>query len=172
MSYWDTSCLIKLYTPEPDSALFRARLAIEASCLTADIAPLEFWATVRRKETEGVLAPGEAQTVFDSLESDLAAGEITLVPSDTAVRLEFHAIVEQCHAQQPPIFIRTNDALHPAAARCSGETKFVATHKRLGTESLVLSAKLSSLHWQGEDGSGHLVDTILNVPKSHFETDF
>ena len=80
MSYWDTSCLIKLYTPELDSELFRARLAVEASCLTADIAPLEFWATVRRKETEGVLAPGEAQTVFDSLESDLAAGEITLVP--------------------------------------------------------------------------------------------
>ncbi len=138
MSYWDTSCLIKLYTPEPDSALFRARLAGEASCLTAEIAPLEFWATVRRKETEGVLAPGEAQTVFDSLESDLAAGEITLVPSDTAVRLEFHAIVEQCHAQQPPIFIRTNDALHLAAARCSGESEIVATDKRLRDAAILI----------------------------------
>jgi hypothetical protein len=74
--------------------LFRSRLATEASCLTSDIAPLEFWATVRRKETEGVLAPGEAQTVFDSLQSDLVAGEITLVPGDAAVRLEFHAIVD------------------------------------------------------------------------------
>lgn len=68
MSYWDTSCLIKLYTPEPDSALFRARLAIEASCLTADFAPLEFWATVRRKETEGMLAPGEALAYITAMD--------------------------------------------------------------------------------------------------------
>jgi hypothetical protein len=78
-----------------------------------------------------VLAPGEAQTVFDSLQSDLAAGEITLVSGDAAVRLEFHAIVDQCHAQQPPIFIRTNDALHLAAARCVGETEIVATDNQL-----------------------------------------
>lgn len=58
MSYWDTSCLIKLYTPEPDSGVFRAHLAAGGACVTGDIAPLEFWATVRRKEAEGMLAPG------------------------------------------------------------------------------------------------------------------
>ena len=138
MSYWDTSCLIKLYTPEPDSALFRARLAAEISCLTADIAPLEFWATVRRKESEGVLAPGEAETVFRALVNDVASNEITLVNCDAPVRQEFHAIVDQCHAQTPPIYIRTNDALHLAAARCSGETEIVATDKRLREAALLL----------------------------------
>ncbi|NQX02856.1 PIN domain-containing protein [bacterium] len=63
MSYWDTSCLIKLYTPEPDSQIFRDFLAEGTACVTCDITPLEFWATVRRKESEGTLAPGEARKV-------------------------------------------------------------------------------------------------------------
>jgi hypothetical protein len=54
MSYWDTSCLIKLYTPEPDSQIFRDFLDVGAACVTCDITPLEFWATVRRKVSEGV----------------------------------------------------------------------------------------------------------------------
>lgn len=54
MSYWDTSCLVKLYTPETDSEQFAHHLASNPSCITADLSLLEFWATVRRKEAEGV----------------------------------------------------------------------------------------------------------------------
>ncbi len=36
MSYWDTSCLIKLYTPEPDSATFHTHLATGGACVTCD----------------------------------------------------------------------------------------------------------------------------------------
>ena len=138
MSYWDTSCLIKLYTPEPDSATFRAHLATGGACVTCDIAPLEFWATVRRKEAEGVLAVREAEKVHAALQSDIAAGSITIIPCDAAVRAKFHTIVEHCHALQPPIFIRTNDALHLAAAMCAGETEIVATDKRLREAAVAL----------------------------------
>ncbi len=131
MSYWDTSCLIKLYTPEPDSAAFHVHLAAGGACITCDIAPLEFWATVRRKETEGILAAGEAEKVHTAFQADTAAGSVTVVPCDTAVRAQYHELVERCHASQPPIFIRTNDALHLAAAICIGETELVATDNRL-----------------------------------------
>jgi len=53
MSYWDTSCLVKLYTPESDSPVFASYLASHPSCVTAD---LSFWnfgprfAERRRKE--------------------------------------------------------------------------------------------------------------------------
>lgn len=60
----DTSCLIKLYTPEPDSCCFRNHLAAMTTCITCDLTPLEFRATVRPKESEGVLAPGDAIVVF------------------------------------------------------------------------------------------------------------
>ena len=138
MSYWDTSCLIKLYTPESDSAAFRAQLATGGACVTCDVAPLEFWATVRRKETEGILAAGEAEKVLAAFQSDIAAGSITVVICDAAVRAKFHAIVEHCHALQPPNFIRTNDALHLAAAICAGETEIVATDKRLREAAVAL----------------------------------
>jgi predicted nucleic acid-binding protein len=138
MSYWDTSCLMKLYTPEPDSATFHAHLATGGSCVTCDIAQLEFWATVRRKETEGILAAGEAEKVHAAFQTDTAASSITVVPCDTAVRAKYHEIVERCHASQPPIFIRTNDALHLAAASCAGEIEIVATDKRLREAALAL----------------------------------
>lgn len=48
MSYRDTSCLMKLYTPEVDSAVFRMQAAEKDGCVTCEIASLEFWATVRR----------------------------------------------------------------------------------------------------------------------------
>lgn len=138
MSYWDTSCLIKLYTPEPDSSRFRNHLAAGATCVTCDIAPLEFWATVRRKEAEGVLAPGEARMVQSALEADLVSGIIVMNPCDDGVRTQFDAVVDACHAMRPAIFIRTNDAIHLAAARCAGETEIVATDKRLREAALAL----------------------------------
>lgn len=39
MSYWDTSCLIKLYTPEHDSDRFREFLASGDVCVTCDNFP-------------------------------------------------------------------------------------------------------------------------------------
>ena len=131
MSYWDTSCLIKLYTPEPDSATFHTRLEAGEMCVTCDVTPLEFWATVRRKETEGVLAAGQAERIRAAFESDIASGTIVMVGCDATIRQRFREIVEHCHSMQPPIFIRTNDALHLAAAVCVGETEIVTTDKRL-----------------------------------------
>lgn len=142
MSYWGTSCLIKLYTPEPDSPTFHAHLAIGGACVTCDIAPLEFWATVRRKETEGILAAGEAEEVHAVFQSDATAGSITVIPCDASVRAKFHEIVGQCYSSQPPIFIRTNDALHLAAATCAGETEIVATDKRLREAAVALGLKV------------------------------
>jgi predicted nucleic acid-binding protein len=138
MSYWDTSCLIKLYTPEPDSPVFRMHAAGRDPCVTSEITPLEFWATVRRKETEGVLATGEADKVQMALEADIAAGAITVVASDAAVRVKYRSLVNRCHACSPPILIRTNDALHLAAASSAGETEIVATDKRLRDAALFL----------------------------------
>ena len=138
MSYWDTSCLIKLYTPEPDSATFHSRLEAGEKCVTCDITPLEFWATVRRKETEGVLAAGQAERIHAEFEADIASGTIVMVNCDATIQQRFHQIVEHCHTQTPPIYIRTNDALHLAAAQCAGETQIIATDKRLREAARVL----------------------------------
>lgn len=142
MSYWDTGCLVKLYTPEPNSAQFSSYLAANSRCVTADLAPLEFWATVRRKEAEGLLAAGEAQKVQTVFESDIDAGLILMQASDESVRREYHDVVDRCLAATPPIYIRTNDALHLAAAKVAGETEIVATDKRMREAALLLGCSL------------------------------
>jgi uncharacterized protein with PIN domain len=53
MAYWDTSCLVKLYVPEADSAVFTAHISGGATVVTSAIARLELWATLRRKEAAG-----------------------------------------------------------------------------------------------------------------------
>lgn len=118
--------------------MFRDFLAQGGNCVTSDITALEFWAIVRRKEAEGILAPGEARRVQTTLESDLADGSILIKPCDSTVRSRFDQIVDQCHSLVPAIFIRTNDALHLAAADCAGETEIVATDKRLRQAALAL----------------------------------
>lgn len=138
MSYWDTSCLVKLYTPEPDSPILRNHLTGSGRCVTSDVTPLEFWATVRRKESEGILAPGEAQKIQAAFESDIALGLVTIVVSNEPVKTEFRNVIEQCYSQKPPVFVRTNDALHLAAAREAGESAIVATDKRLREAALAL----------------------------------
>ncbi|MBU6301498.1 MAG: type II toxin-antitoxin system VapC family toxin [Verrucomicrobia bacterium] len=145
MSYWDTSCLVKVYTPEHDSLLFRNYLLASARCVTSDITPLEFWSTVRRKESEGILAPGEAAKVQSALEGDITAGLITVVICDSPVQSRFRLVVDRCYARNPPIWIRTNDALHLAAAQQEGESEIVATDKRLREAALALGFNIFPL---------------------------
>lgn len=106
--------------------------------MTSDLTLLEFWATIRRKESEGVLAEGESETVFNTLKEDVALGLIRMISTDAGVREEFHSIIERCYSRTPAIHIRTNDALHLAAARCAGEMEIVATDKRLRETAVFL----------------------------------
>lgn len=138
MSCWDTSCLVKLYTPESDSTSFTAYLANQPSCVTADLSLLEFWATVRRKEADGMLAAGDSQKVQAALEADVDANAITVVPIDQRVRAEYKTVVEKCMSQVPPICIRTNDAQHLAAATCAAESEIVATDRKLREAAVML----------------------------------
>ncbi len=51
-------------------------------------------------------------------------------PETDAVGREFGAALEKCFSQIPPVFIRTNDALHLASAKVAGETVFVTADAR------------------------------------------
>ncbi|HRQ87888.1 MAG TPA: type II toxin-antitoxin system VapC family toxin [Bacteroidia bacterium] len=131
MSYWDTSCLLKLYVAEPDSALFEAHALAAHPLMSSEIARFELWTALRRKEAEGRIAPDAAAALFRCFETDCRTGEIVLVPIDEEVRSGFDAIVGNCHGQSPPIFIRTLDAIHLASARAAGEAEIVTTDLRL-----------------------------------------
>ena len=130
MSYWDTSTLVKLFTPEPDSVLFENHaLATSGPILIARIGLYEARATFRRKEADGTLQPGAAAVLFAKLTQDLAAGLVRVVELEPAVDREYGHVLDTCYGQTPLIALRTLDALHLASARASGETELVATDK-------------------------------------------
>ncbi len=67
--------------------------------------------------------------VFDRLLDDIADGWLTLIPESAALEVAFAWVLERCLSQVPAVFIRTNDALHIAAAKVAGETEFVSADK-------------------------------------------
>jgi predicted nucleic acid-binding protein len=143
MSYWDTSALVKLYAKEPDSAVFENYLISVPSPLTASrIIFYEARATFVRKESEGILQAGAAQTLYNELLQDVAAAEVQLIELGADVEKEHGQILNLCYQQTPPLMLRTLDALHLACARVAGETEIVATDTRLRAAAKLLGFTL------------------------------
>jgi len=90
MSYWDTSTLVKLYAQEPDSSAFENHAFDSPTPLvTSRIALYEARATFQRKETEGALQVGTAETTYQELEQDVLAGEVRLIELSADVEREY-----------------------------------------------------------------------------------
>lgn len=142
MSYWDTSALAKLYVQEADSAVFEQH-AVRAVRMTVSMTGrLELRTVLRRREAEGVLAAGSTTLMHASFCELIAAGRFIEEPVDMKVVAEFYALLDACLGASPPVFLRTNDALHLAAARSAGETELVTTDKGLRKAAVFLGFTL------------------------------
>ncbi len=141
MSYWDTSALVKLYLVEPDSAQFES-LALAAPVVIGMIARHEMRTVFRRREAEAAIPAGKATALYQRMTSDAASGVLRLQPDSDDVEREFGTVLERCFSQTPPVYIRTNDALHLAAARVAGETEFVTADLRQRAAAQLLGFKL------------------------------
>ncbi len=143
MSYWDTSTLVKLYAKEPDSATFANHLSsVPGPMTTSRIALYEVRATLLRKEGEGILQVGTAQTLHNELLQDVATADLRLIELGADVEQEYGRVLDLCYQQTPPLLLRTLDALHLASARIAGGTEFVATDKRLRDAAKLLGFSL------------------------------
>ncbi len=138
MSYWDTSALAKLYVQEPDSADFELHAAGSSSISVSETGRLELRTVLRRREAEGSLSPGSTQLMHQSFCALIAAGRFIEQPITPELEAEFFAMLDACLGHTPPIFLRTNDGLHLAAARRAGETEVVSTDKGLRKAALHL----------------------------------
>jgi predicted nucleic acid-binding protein len=142
MAHWDTSALLKLYLAEPDSTVFEGIAPANTSPGTAFIARHEARTAFSRREAEGALPPGEAENLYQSLVSDMEAGLVLEQPQSPALEAELGDVLRLCLMSSPPVFVRTNDALHLAAARVAGETEFVTADVRQRAAALHLGFKV------------------------------
>ena len=133
MSYWDTSALAKLYLQESDTDVFRTRAALDAPLHTAHLTRHELRTAFLRRESEGAIQAGGAAMLFQDFEEDTAADLILIQIETSAVQQEFVKVLEQCFLVTPPVFIRTNDALHIASSHSAKQTDFVTADSRQST---------------------------------------
>jgi predicted nucleic acid-binding protein len=138
MSYWDSSALVKLYVQEWDSAVFRT-FALETNRLaTGSLTGYELRTVFRRREAEGVLQNGDAAALYREWQADIAVADIVIQPVTPDVEREFGLVLEACFSQLPPVFNRTNDALHLASARIAGEREFIRADLRQRAAALLM----------------------------------
>ena len=130
MAHWDTSGLLKLFLAEADSAVFEALAAQGGPPATAFIARHEARAAFLRREGEGALPPGEGDRLYQDLLTDMAGGDISEGLLTPALEAEYAGVLRGCLLHSPPVFVRTNDALHLATARMAGEREFVSADVR------------------------------------------
>ncbi|MBI4604173.1 MAG: type II toxin-antitoxin system VapC family toxin [Planctomycetes bacterium] len=142
MSYWDTSTLGKLYLPETDSPGFVQKAANDPVIVISRLGLYEMRRVAFRKESEGLVRSGAADTILSQLDQDVAAGEIMILELDTRVEVSFNTIMATCYRRAPPISVRTFDAIHLATARVAGEAELVATDRRMREAAKLLGFSL------------------------------
>ena len=91
---------------------------------------------------EGVLQPGGTQMLHAALVADITTNEWQVIEPGAEVEAEFARVLDTCARQNPPVLIRTLDAIHLASARIAGETEVVATDKRLREAATILGFSL------------------------------
>lgn len=138
MSYWDTSSLAKLYVQEVDSEAFEAHAATDPNITVSKTGRLELRAVLRRKEAEGALTPGATDTMHASFCALISTGQFAEESITPELESEYYGILDSCLSQSPPIHLRTNDALHLAAARRANQSEIVSTDKGLRKAALFL----------------------------------
>lgn len=142
MAFWDTSALLKLYLAEADSALFESWALAFSELVTAFIGKHEARTAFRRKEAQGVIPAGEEDVCWQRFCRDIQTGRIQVIPESPQLELTFGRILDQCLYLAPPLFVRTNDALHLAAAKVAGETDFVTADARQAATTTVIGLKV------------------------------
>lgn len=133
--YLDTSIVLKLYVPEPDSAECEKRVAGHR-IISSELLYTELWSGLLAKERNHVLTPSNRQRIWERFESHLLDEVIELVELDGHVLRDAAEMIARVH---PQVALRTLDAIHLAtfAAVDAGplytkDTRMLAAAKLLG----------------------------------------
>lgn len=139
MMYWDTSCVLKLYTSETDSSWY-IRLATHSSeplgC--SDLVKSELYYAFQRKEAAGDIRPHAAVLLYQRFGEDVRKGRFTFVPVGTDVIEKACEVARLCYAHSPPILLRTLDGLHLATALIARAGDLVVADERMKQAGRIL----------------------------------
>ncbi len=143
MIYWDTSCVLKLYTAESDSGHWQ-NVALEQDDEMASSALLEteMAYAFEQKELRGDIKSGGAQALLRLFRRDLKDERFVLVPIGRDVLTMAAGIAESCYQARHPVPLRTLDGLHLATARLLKCRAIATTDSRMTAAAAVLAIPL------------------------------
>jgi predicted nucleic acid-binding protein len=108
--YLDSSVMVKLFAPEPDSEFF-VKLTDGENISSSVLAYTEVYSALLMKQRSGELTAAERTRSWASFERQLEEEAIELAPFHDALFKKANRIMEQCN---PKVALRSLDALHLA----------------------------------------------------------
>ncbi len=108
--YLDTSVVVKLYTPERDSAECE-RITQGHKIVSSELLYTELWSALLAKERAGSLTPEARQRVWEIFEMHLLDDVVELIALNGHVVREAAEMIARVHPRVP---LRTLDAIHLA----------------------------------------------------------
>lgn len=143
MIYWDTSCVLKLYTAENDSLLWQSQaLTADDEFVSSVILETELVYALEQKELRGEIKQGGAKALLHIFRNDLQAERFTLFPVGTDVLKAAATIATQCYHAEKPIHVRTLDGLHLATSRLLKCRSVATTDVRMKAAATFLNIPL------------------------------
>jgi len=144
-AYWDTSCVLKLYCLEADSAEYVRRIEIAAEPLVSSVLlSSELAFAFHQKELRGEISVGSADLLCKKFAGDVLAGRFTLIPFGGDVQREARRIAGLCYRGPTPIPLRTLDGLHLASARLAGCKAIFTTDSRMRSAAALVGLAIAS----------------------------
>lgn len=137
--YLDTSVVVKLYTPEPDSGGCE-RIVAGHRIISSELLYTELWSALLAKERNGVLAPTDRQKIWQLFETHLLDEVVELVEIDGTVVREAAEMIARVHPHVP---LRTLDAIHLATYAGLDAGPLFTKDRRMRDAARLLSLQLA-----------------------------
>jgi len=125
--YLDTSIIIKLLVPEPESEFFIRSLEGQR-LTTSELAQTEIFSALLACERAGKIDAKERRLAWKEFQTRVADEEIKIESLNSIVLRKATHCLEHCH---PSVALRTLDAIHLATADLCQDFPLVTTDARL-----------------------------------------
>jgi predicted nucleic acid-binding protein len=125
--YLDSCVIVKLLSPEPDSAAYHA-IVMGQPLVTSELAVAEVRSALLAKERAGRISRSDRMKSWRVFQDKVHDQEIHLLPLNRQVIERAGAVIDQCHPHVP---MRTLDAIHVATAELHGGEQMCSSDQRV-----------------------------------------
>ena len=130
--YWDTSCVLKLYTLEADSPKLLELVELSPKpILISALVRVELAYAFLRKEKDGQIRKGGGAALLARFDLDEAKGRFRTIALGNEVLRRSEVVGQACRQGGRGILLRTLDGLHLGTAIQCGCQTIVTTDERM-----------------------------------------